>query len=226
MAEETKTTMETGTSAAAQTAAGASQEPEAGILAKVRDLLGLGKDSKKEPEKQEEATPPAADGKKTETAKNSEKGEPQETKELGQYSKDDLEAAIKKAREDLLAEQEEEKRLEKLSPEEKAAEEQEKVKKQNEELSGRIKRMELEQKASKALTDKKLPSGFSDFLDYSDEAKMEASLEKLAKMYQESLEAGINERLKGSTPKGLGGAANLTDGIVNAEIAKRIRGGL
>ena len=55
---------------------------------------------------------------------------------------------------------------------------------------------------------------------------MAASLEKIGSMYQESLEAGIKERLKGQTPKGLGSAANLTDGMISAEIAKRIRGGL
>ena len=63
-------------------------------------------------------------------------------------------------------------------------------------------------------------------VDYTDEARMAASLEKIGAMYQEQLETGIKERLKGTTPKGLGGAASLTDGMISAEIQKRIRGGL
>ena len=120
----------------------------------------------------------------------------------------------------------EEKRLEKLSPQEREAEEREAMKKENAELTGKLKRMELEQKAAAKLAEKKLPVGLSEFLDYTDEARMAASLEKIGAMYQEQLETGIKERLKGTTPKGLGGAASLTDGMISAEIQKRIRGGL
>ena len=100
------------------------------------------------------------------------------------------------------------------------------VSKDNAELTGKLKRMELEQKAAAKLAEKKLPVGLSEFLDYTDEARMAASLEKIGAMYQEQLETGIKERLKGTTPKGLGGAASLTDGMISAEIQKRIRGGL
>ena len=117
-------------------------------------------------------------------------------------------------------------RQKKLSPQEREAEEREAIKKENAELTGKLKRMELEQKASAKLAEKKLPGGLSEFLDYTDEARMAASLEKIGAMYQEQLETGIKERLKGTTPKGLGGAASLTDGMISAEIQKRIRGGL
>mgnify|MGYP003284366548 FL=1 len=100
------------------------------------------------------------------------------------------------------------------------------MKKENAELTGKLKRMELEQKAAAKLAEKKLPVGLSEFLDYTDEARMAASLEKIGAMYQEQLETGIKERLKGTIPKGLGGAASLTDGMISAEIQKRIRGGL
>lgn len=98
------------------------------------------------------------------------------------------------------------------------------MKKENAELTGKLKRMELEQKAAAKLAEKKLPVGLSEFLDYTDEARMAASLEKIGAMYQEQLETGIKERLKGTTPKGLGRAASLTDGMISAEIQKRIRG--
>ncbi|EDP16267.1 hypothetical protein CLOBOL_03476, partial [Enterocloster bolteae ATCC BAA-613] len=134
--------------------------------------------------------------------------------------------AVKEAKEAEEARRAEEKRLEKLSPQEREAEEREAIKKENAELTGKLKRMELEQKASAKLAEKKLPGGLSEFLDYTDEARMAASLEKIGAMYQEQLETGIKERLKGTTPKGLGGAASLTDGMISAEIQKRIRGGL
>ena len=138
----------------------------------------------------------------------------------------EIEKAVKEAKEAEEARRAEEKRLEKLSPQEREAEEREAMKKENAELTGKLKRMELEQKAAAKLAEKKLPVGLSEFLDYTDEARMAASLEKIGAMYQEQLETGIKERLKGTTPKGLGGAASLTDGMISAEIQKRIRGGL
>ena len=221
MAEETKPTVETVGEVTQTQDTTAAKETDGGLLAKVKELLGLGKDETKDPEsfKAVEKAVSASET-KAEESKTAEK------QENGKYSQQDLEAAVKKAQDELLAQQEEEKRKAKLTPEEKAAEEKAQMKAQNEELTGKLKRMELEQKAAKALVEKKLPAGLSEFLDYSDEAKMTASLEKLGRMYQADLEAGISERLKGATPKGLGSADNLTDNLVSSEIAKRIRGGL
>ena len=64
--------------------------------------------------------------------------------------------------------------------------------------------MELEQKASAKLAEKKLPADCRNSLDYTDEARMAASLEKIGAMYQEQLETGIKERLKGTTPSWTG----------------------
>lgn len=215
MAEETKATVET-VGEATQTQEAVAKETDGGLLAKVKELLGLGKDETKDPESSKTTE-------KVVSASETKADDPKtaEKQEADKYSQEDLKAAVKKAQDELLAQQEEEKRKAKLTPEEKAQ-----MKAQNEELTGKLKRMELEQKAAKALAEKKLPAGLSEFLDYSDEAKMTASLEKLGKMYQADLEAGISERLKGSTPKGLGSAGNLTDNLVSSEIAKRIRGGL
>lgn len=225
MEPETNTTVETGAAAEAAPGAGEAKEPESGLLGKIKGLLGMGSEEKMEPETKGEADgadntgEPGPDGKEGTLPK-----EPGQAAS-GTYSQEALDAAVKKAQEELLAQQEEEKRKAKLSPEEKAAEETAQIRKQNEELAGKLRRMELEQKAAKALSEKKLPAGLSEFLDYSDEARMAASLEKLGKVYQEELEGGIKERLKGKTPEGLGAAGSLTDSLVNAEIAKRIRGG-
>lgn len=227
MAEETKTTMtETGQN---PEASGTDPKAEGGLVDQIRKLFGLG--PQKEEKQTEEESKPSQEEKQKEQQKNPEGEKPKEAKPEGTqtektYTQADLDAAVKAAKEELVAQQAEEKRLAKLTPEQRAAEEQEAIKKQNAELTAKIKRMELEQKAAAKLAEKKLPSGLAEFLDYTDEAKMTASLDKIGTMYQENLEAGIKERLKGQTPKGLGSSANLTDGMINAEIAKRIRGGL
>ncbi len=205
------------------------KQEEGGLLDKIRSLLGgsqkkeegpgvqtPAKDGKTAGETKEEGT----DGKEASREKQAEKTYTQA--ELAA----EIEKAVKEAKEAEEARRAEEKRLEKLSPQEREAEEREAMKKENAELTGKLKRMELEQKAAAKLAEKKLPVGLSEFLDYTDEARMAASLEKIGAMYQEQLETGIKERLKGTTPKGLGGAASLTDGMISAEIQKRIRGGL
>lgn len=223
MAEETKTTATE--TQQPQEAAGTAPKEESSLADQIRRLLGLG------PKKEEKPADPETKPPKEEKTAEPEGKKPEENKPEGKqtektYTQADLDAAVKAAKEELAAQQAEEKRLAKLTPEQRAAEEQEAMKKQNAELAAKIKRMELEQKAASKLAEKKLPSGLADFLDYTDEAKMTASLEKIGSMYQESLETGIKARLKGQTPKGLGSAASLTDGMISAEIARRIRGGL
>ena len=179
-----------------------------------------GKEEKKENGADEGKRAESQDG-QPQTEHKGKKEEPAKS-----YTQADLDAAVKQAREQLLNEQKEQKRREKLSPEERAQEDARAVRKQNDELTEKIRRMELEQKAAGLLEEKKLPSAFAEFLDFTSEETMASSLEKLGKQYQADLEAGIQARLKGSTPKGLGSAANLTDGIISAEISRRIRGGM
>ena len=217
MEEEMKTNPGTGEEAGgAGTAAGG----DSGILGKIREILGMGKEEKKENGADEGKRAESQDG-QPQTEHKGKKEEPAKS-----YTQADLDAAVKQAREQLLNEQKEQKRREKLSPEERAQEDARAVRKQNDELTEKIRRMELEQKAAGLLEEKKLPSAFADFLDFTSEETMASSLEKLGKQYQADLEAGIQARLKGSTPKGLGSAANLTDGIISAEISRRIRGGM
>ena len=217
MEEERKTNPGTGEVAGgAGTAAGG----DSGILGKIREILGMGKEEKKENGAGEGKRAESQDG-QPQTEHKGKKEEPAKS-----YTQADLDAAVKQAREQLLNEQKEQKRREKLSPEERAQEDARAVRKQNDELTEKIRRMELEQKAAGLLEEKKLPSAFADFLDFTSEETMASSLEKLGKQYQADLEAGIQARLKGSTPKGLGSAANLTDGIISAEISRRIRGGM
>lgn len=216
MAEETKITTVTEGSQEAEGQEAPQQQD--GILEKIRGLLGGGK-------KEEPASEPEKPSEGQEEKKETETGKEKETKIEKTYTQADLDAAVKKALEQEDVQRKEKERLEKLTPEQRAVEEQESMKKKNAELTAKIQRMELEQKAAVKLSEKKLPAGLADFLDYTDETRMEASLEKIGVLYQEQLEAGIKERLKGSTPKGLGGAGSLTDSMISSEIAKRIRGG-
>ncbi len=220
MEEEMKTNPGTGEDAGR---AGAATGSDSGILGKIREILGMGKEEKNEKKENgvgEEKRTESQEG-QSQTENKGKKEEPAKS-----YTQADLDAAVKQAREQMLNEQKEQKRREKLSPEERAEEDARAVRKQNDELTERIRRMELEQKAAGLLEEKKLPSAFAEFLDFTSEEKMTSSLEKLGKQYQADLEAGIQARLKGSTPKGLGSAANLTDGIISAEISRRIRGGM
>lgn len=199
---------------------GAAAGGDSGILGKIREILGMGKEEKKENGAGEEKKTESQEGQ----SQTENKGKTEEP--VKSYTQADLDAAVKQAREQLLNEQKEQKRREKLSPEERAEEDARAVRKQNDELTEKIRRMELGQKAAVLLEEKKLPAAFAEFLDFTSEEKMTSSLEKLGKQYQADLEAGIQTRLKGSTPKGLGSAANLTDGIISAEISRRIRGGI
>lgn len=217
MEEEMKTNPGTGEEAGG---GGAAAGGDSGTLGKIREILGMGKEEKKENGAGEEKKTESQEG-QSQTENKGKKDEP-----VKSYTQADLDAAVKHAREQLLNEQKEQKRREKLSPEERAEEDARAVRKQNDELTEKIRRMELEQKAAGLLEEKKLPAAFAEFLDFTSEEKMTSSLEKLGKQYQADLEAGIQARLKGSTPKGLGSAANLTDGIISAEISRRIRGGM
>ena len=127
------------------------KQEEGGLLDKIRSLLGgsqkkeegpgvqtPAKDGKTAGEKKEEGT----DGKEASREKQAEKTYTQA--ELAA----EIEKAVKEAKEAEEARRAEEKRLEKLSPQEREAEEREAMKKENAELTGKLKRMELEQKAA------------------------------------------------------------------------------
>lgn len=93
-------------------------------------------------------------------------------------------------------------------------------KKRADELAKReaaIVRRELKASAKEKLAEKGLSSALADFLDYSDEAKMSESLEKLAKTYAASIQAGVELKLKGTEP--MKKAPQNADTEVEAQIA-------
>lgn len=93
-------------------------------------------------------------------------------------------------------------------------------KKRTDELAKReaaIIKRELKASAKEKLQEKGLSSDLADFLDYTDETKMSESLEKLAKTYQNSIQMGVEAKLKGTKP--MEKAPQSTDAALEAQIA-------
>lgn len=120
------------------------------------------------------------------------------------FTRKDLNAviatAVKKAQEEAKAEMEEQKRLSKLSAEEKNAEE---LKRLREELEG-YKSKEAYNTAlgdtKKELEERKLPLGFAEFLVNADSAKALEGIKAFEKAYREEVQKAVEERLKNPTP--------------------------
>lgn len=134
------------------------------------------------------------------------------------YTQAEVDTMLEQKLKEAETRQQEAKRMEELTPEERA-------KAENEQLKSQLLRRDLKESATAALDKEGLPVGLADILDYSSKEKMEASLTKVQGTFLSCLQAAVNQRLRGKTPEGLGGAAN-TENAIKDEIAKNIRGGL
>nr|DAL50158.1 MAG TPA_asm: Major head protein [Caudoviricetes sp.] len=168
----------------------------------INGLFGGGKDA--EPEKKEE---PAA----------------KETAAEKSFTQADMDAAIEAAKRKWLDEAVEAERVKKLTPEEKAKEEQEKKDSEIADLRSQLLQKELRESATKSLEADGFPVGLADVLDYSSKERMEETLANTTKVFKDSLAVAIQSRLKGKTPEGLGGAAS-SENLIRDQIAKNIRG--
>ncbi len=169
-------------------------------------LFGGGKKAEgDEPEKKD--GPPAAE----------------EAAEEKSFTQADVDAAIEAAKQKWQEEAAEAERIRKLSPEEKAKEEQEKKDSEIASLRSQLLQKELREKAAKALETDGFPAGLADVLDYSSKERMEETLENTTKVFKDSLAVAIQSRLKGKTPEGLGGAASA-ENLLRDQIARNVRG--
>lgn len=165
-------------------------------------------------------------GKKAEGAEPEKKDEaPAEepSSEEKSYTQADVDAAIEAAKQKWLDEAAEAERVGKLTPEEKAKEEQEKKDSEIASLRSQLLQKELRESAAKSLEADGFPAGLADVLDYSSRERMEETLKNTTKVFKDSLAAAIQSRLKGRTPEGLGGAASA-ENLLRDQIAKNIRG--
>lgn len=107
------------------------------------------------------------------------------------------EAAIKKALEDA-----------KLSAEELAKKQQEEIAAKLAEREAELTRRELKAKAQEELGKKKLPADLLELVSLSSEEDMNKSLGQLEAAFTKSLQAAVDEKLKGSTPPAGNGTAD------------------
>lgn len=139
------------------------------------------------------------------------------------YSAAEMEAALADARKKWEKEAAEAERVKKLSPEEKAADDQAKKDAKIADLQAQIMRRDLKDAAVDSLRKEKLPEQLSDVLDYSNEDAMKKSLKTLSDVFKSSLSGAVQTRLRGKTPEGLGAAA-ASENMIADQIAKNIRG--
>lgn len=141
------------------------------------------------------------------------------------YTEADLQAKMEAAKAAWAAEQEEQARLAKLSPEERAKAEADADRQKVAELEAKLLQRDLKDTALAKLEKDGFPVSLVELLNYTDQASMEKSLERTQEVFKAALEAAVKERLRGKTPEGLGGAAT-SENAMKDQIAKNIRGGL
>lgn len=91
-------------------------------------------------------------------------------------------------------------KLAKMTKEEKAEYLQKKKESELSEREAAITRKELMAEAKNTLTEKKLPVGLAEVLDYTDAESCNKSIAAVEKAFQEAVEAAVEERLKGGKP--------------------------
>lgn len=92
-------------------------------------------------------------------------------------------------------------KLAKMNKEEKAEYLRQKKDKELSDREATITKRELMAEAKNTLTEKKLPIGLADVLNYSDAESCNKSIEAVEKAFQEAVEAAVQERLKGGEPQ-------------------------
>lgn len=91
-------------------------------------------------------------------------------------------------------------KLAKMNKDEKAQYLSQKREKELADREAGIIRRELMAEAKNTLTEKKLPVGLAEVLNYTDADSCNKSIAAVEKAFQEAVEAGVQERLKGGTP--------------------------
>lgn len=91
-------------------------------------------------------------------------------------------------------------KLAKMTKEEKAQYLQQKKEKELTDREAAITRKELMAEAKNTLTEKKLPLGLAEVLNYTDADACNKSIASVEKAFQEAVEAAVQEKLKGGIP--------------------------
>ena len=167
----------------------------------------------------EDPAPGSGEGEDTkkdgDPAPKEDEGTQPEAKDGKSYSEAELTAKIAEAKAAWEAEQAEQQRLAKLSPEERAKAEGEAKEQELTKLRAELLQRDLKDAAV----------GLADLLTYTDQEGMEKSLKHTQEVFKGALEVAVKERLRGKTPEGLGGGAKA-ENAVKDQIAQGIRGGM
>ena len=147
---------------------------------------------------------------------------PKQEPEGKTYTEAQLQAQLEAAKAQWAAQQQEEARLSKLPPEERAKAEADAQKKEVEDLRAQLLQRDLKDAALKQLEKDGFPAGLAELLTYTDKESMEKSMAHAQEVFKSCLEAAVKERLRGKTPEGLGGAASAENAIKD-QIAQNIR---
>ena len=91
-------------------------------------------------------------------------------------------------------------KLAKMTKEQKAEYEEKKRIKALEDRAAAVTRKELMAEAKNTLTDKHLPVGLAELLDYTDADSCNKSIEVLEQAFQEAVEAAVAAKIKGGNP--------------------------
>lgn len=141
------------------------------------------------------------------------------------YTEADVQARIDAAKTQWQAEQEEQARLAKLSPEERAKAEAAKTGDEITQLKAQLLAHDLKDKAVARLSGDGYPVGLADLLPLTSEQDMTAAIDKLTDAFDTAVAAAVKERLRGKPPAGIGRDNNQTEAMRD-QIAKAIRGGM
>lgn len=158
-------------------------------------------------------------GAKAEDKKDPEKKESDPAKTEPKAPELNVEEILKKEREKWEAEKAEEERLKKLSPEERAKEQQTSLQKELEDTKAELKAKQFKDTAITTLTGKGYPASLADILPYetyADNEAMEKGLDTLTMIFESSLKEVLLSKVKQETPRGLNGSNTVTgDSILN-----------
>lgn len=122
---------------------------------------------------------------------------------------------------DIEAAKTEAEKLAKMNADQKAEYEQKQRESKISEREADITRRELRASALETLAEKGLPKQLAEILVFTDADSTSASLDAVEKAFRESVEAGVNERLRGDKAPGGGGKAG-TETSIGANFAKSL----
>ena len=144
------------------------------------------------------------------------KDNPESQKELDRRITKALNTAKEKWEQEAQQRETEAAKLAKMTAEQKAEHERQKREKDLSDREAALTLRELRAQASQTLTEKNLPLSLLDCLNFGDAEKCNESIDSVEKAFRSAVQAGVEERMKGSAPKGAGNQENAQFAAVRA----------